>query len=119
MKIIKKFKLPEFLKEMISTECLTLEKELISMSGIVSVAYRVVDMSFRRFGNKLVIASPMADPDGTVVYTIGAVIYDTFKAVGLGVYIEIIRQPLPNRSLPAQEWQFQLLRNFNNFRKHI
>lgn len=103
IKIIDKFKLPEFLKEMMSAECLTLEKELISLSGIVTVAYSVVDLSFRRFGNKLIIASPMPDPEGTVVHTIGAVIYDTFKAVGLGEYIEIIRQPLPNRSWPAEE----------------
>jgi len=97
IKIIEKFKLPEFLKEMISMEHLTLEKELISLSGIVMVAYSIIDLSFRRFGNRLVIASPMPDPDEAAVHTIGEVIYDTFKAVGLGGYIEIIRQPLPNR----------------------
>jgi hypothetical protein len=97
LKIVDKFKLPEFLKDMISTKCLTLETELISLSGIVFVAYSIVDLSFRRFGNKLVIASPMPDPDGTVVHTIGAVVEETFKAVGLSGYIEIIRQPLPNR----------------------
>ena len=97
IKIIEKFKLPEFLKEMISMEHLTLEKELISLSGIVMVAYSIIDLSFRRFGNRLIIASPMPDPDEAAVHTIGEVIYDTFKAVGLGGYIEIIRQPLPNR----------------------
>jgi len=97
IKIIEKFKLPEFLKEMISMEYLTLEKELISLSGIVMVAYSIIDLSFRRFGNRLIIASPMPDPDEAAVHTIGEVIYDTFKAVGLGGYIEIIRQPLPNR----------------------
>jgi HD-like signal output (HDOD) protein len=103
MKIIEKFKLPEFLKEMISMQYLTLEKELISLSGIVMVAYSIIDLSFRRFGNRLVIASPMPDLDGTVMHTIGEVIYDTFKAVGLGGYIEIIRQPLPNRNWPMEE----------------
>ena len=97
LKIVDKFKLPEFLKDMISTECLTLETELISLSGIVIVAYSIVDSSFRRFGNKLVIASPMPDPNGTVVHTIGAVVEETFRAVGLAGYIEIIRQSLPNR----------------------
>jgi hypothetical protein len=100
LKIVDKFKLPEFLKDMISTKCLTLETELISLSGIVIVAYSIVDLSFRRFGNKLVIASPMPDPDGTVVHTIGAVVEETFKAVGLSGYIEIIRQSLPNRGWP-------------------
>ena len=97
VKFIDKFKLPEFLKDMISTECLTLETELISLSGIVMMAYSIVDLSFRKFGNKLVIASPMPDPDVTVVHTIGAIVEDTFKAVGLAGYIEIIRQSLPNR----------------------
>ena len=97
VKFIDKFKLPEFLKDMISTECLTLETELISLSGIVMMAYSIVDLSFRKFGNKLVIASPMPDPDVTVVHTIGAVVEDIFKAVGLAGYIEIIRQSLPNR----------------------
>jgi hypothetical protein len=97
VKFIDKFKLPEFLKDMISTECLTLETELISLSGIVMMVYSIVDLSFRKFGNKLVIASPMPDPDVTVVHTIGAVVEDTFKAVGLAGYIEIIRQSLPNR----------------------
>jgi hypothetical protein len=96
VKFIDKFKLPEFLKDMISTECLTLETELISLSGIVMMAYSIVDLSFRKFGNKLVIASPMPDPDGTVIHTIGAVVEDIFRAVGLAGYIEIIRQSLPN-----------------------
>ena len=100
VKFIDKFKLPEFLKDMISTECLTLETELLSLSGIVMIAYSIVDLSFRKFGNKLVIASPMPDPDGMVVHTIGAVVEDTFKAVGLAGYIEIIRQSLPNRGWP-------------------
>ncbi|HVO65103.1 MAG TPA: HDOD domain-containing protein [Syntrophales bacterium] len=103
IKIIEKFKLPEFLKEMISMEYLTLEKELISLSGIVMAAYSIIDLSFRRFGNRLVIASPMPDPDEMAVHTIGEVIYDTFKAVGLGGYIEIKRQPLPIQNWPAKE----------------
>lgn len=99
VKIIEKYELPEFLKEMISTDCLTLEKELISLSGIVMLAYSIVDLSFRRFGNKLVIASPMPDPDGMVVHTTGAVVQETFRAVGFGEYIEVIRQTVPEHNL--------------------
>jgi hypothetical protein len=98
VKIIEKYELPEFLKEMISADCLTLEKELMSLSGMVMLAYSIVDMSFRRFGNKLVIASPMPDLDGMVIHTTGAVIEETFKAVGLAEYIEIIRQTIPNHT---------------------
>ncbi len=96
MKIIEKYELPEFLKDMISTNCLTLEKGLLSLSGIVMLAFSIVDLSFRRFGNRLVIASPMPDPDGMVVHTTGAVIEETFKAVGLAEYIEVIRQTVPD-----------------------
>ncbi len=102
MKIIEKYELPEFLKEMVSTDCITLETELMSLSGIVMLAYSIVDLSFRRFGNKLVIASPMPDPDGMVVHTTGAVIEETFKAVGLAGYIEVKRHVLPNQKLSLE-----------------
>jgi hypothetical protein len=102
MKIIEKYELPEFLKEMISTDCITLETELMSLSGIVMLAYSIVDLSFRRFGNKFVIASPMPDPDGMVVHTTGEVIEETFKAVGLAGYIEVKRHVLPNQKLSLE-----------------
>lgn len=97
IKIIENFKLPIFLKDMILTDCLTLEAELISLSGIVFVANSIVDVTFRRFGNKFVLLSPMPDPDGIVAHTLGSVIDATFKAVGLSGYMEIIRQSLPMR----------------------
>ena len=102
MKFMEKFGLPEFLKDVISTTCLTLETELISLSGIVIAAYSIVDLSFRSFDNKLVLSSPMPDPEGMIVHTIGATIEETFKAVGLGGYIEIIRPPEPNQKLFQQ-----------------
>jgi hypothetical protein len=97
MKFMEKFGLPEFLKDVISTTCLTLETELVSLSGIVIAAYSIVDLSFRRFDNKLVLSSPMPDPEGMIVHTVGATIKEIFKAVGLGGYIEIIRPPEPNQ----------------------
>jgi hypothetical protein len=97
MKFLEKFGLPEFLKDVISTTCLTLETELVSLSGIVIAAYSIVDLSFRRFDNKLVLSSPMPDPEGMIVHTVGATIKEIFKAVGLGGYIEIIRPPEPNQ----------------------
>ena len=97
LKIVERFNLPDLLKDMISTKFLTLEKELISLSGIVMIAHSMVDLSFRRFGNKLVLSSPMPDPEGKIVHTIGAVIEETFKAAGLGGYIEIHRPPEPEQ----------------------
>jgi HD-like signal output (HDOD) protein len=102
MKFMEKFGLPEFLKDVISTTCLTFETELISLSGIVIVAYSIVDLSFRRFDNKLVLSSPMPDPEGMIVHTMGATIKDIFKAVGLGEHIEIVRPPVPNQKLSAE-----------------
>jgi len=97
LKIVEKFNLPEFLKDIISTKYLTLEAELLSLAGIVMIANSTVDMSFRRFGNKLVIVSPMPDPEGKIVHTIGAVIEEIFKAVGLRGYIEIHKPPEPDQ----------------------
>ncbi|MGA3207847.1 MAG: HDOD domain-containing protein [Syntrophales bacterium] len=102
MKFMDKFGLPEFLKDVISTTCLTLETELISLSGIVVTAYSIVDLSFRRFDNKLVLSSPMPDPEGMIVHTMGATIEDIFKAVGVGGYIEIRRPPVPNQKSSAE-----------------
>jgi HD-like signal output (HDOD) protein len=99
MKFMEKFGLPEFLKDVISMTCLTLETELISLSGVVIVAYSIVDLSFRRFDNKLVLLSPMPDSEGTIVHTMGATIEEIFKAVGLGGYIEIKRPPAPKQKL--------------------
>ena len=96
---MEKFGLPEFLKDVISMTCLTLETELISLSGVVIVAYSIVDLSFRRFDNKLVLLSPMPDSEGTIVHTMGATIEEIFKAVGLGGYIEIKRPPAPRKKL--------------------
>jgi len=95
VKIIEKFRLPEYLKDMVSAHYLTLETELVSLSGIVILAYSIVDLNFRRFGDKLVIVSPMPEPDGMVEHTTGEIIEGTFKAVGLAKYIQIIRQSLP------------------------
>jgi len=95
VKIVEKFKLPDYLKDMISTDCLTLDTKMISLSGIVMLAYSMVDLSFRRFDNRLAIATPMADMEG-MAPTIGSVIEDIFKSVGLASYLKIIRRPLPN-----------------------
>jgi HD-like signal output (HDOD) protein len=101
-KIVEKFSLPDFVKDIISTKGLSLETEFISLSGIVIVACSIVELSFRRFNNKLVLFSPMPDPEGMIVHTTGAVIEETFKAVGLGGYIEIIRPPDINQKLSAE-----------------
>jgi HD-like signal output (HDOD) protein len=100
-KFMEKFGLPEFLKDVIATTCLTLETELISLSGVVIVAYSIVDLSFRRFDNKLVLLSPMPDPEGIIAHTLGATVAEIFRAVGLGSYIEIRRPPEPNQKSPA------------------
>jgi hypothetical protein len=102
MKFLEKFGLPEFLKDVIYTTCLTLETELISLPGIVITAYSIVDLSFRRFDNKLVLLSPMPDPEGMIMHTMGATIKEIFKAVGLGGYIEIMRPPEPKQKLSQE-----------------
>ena len=92
VKFIDHFKLSEKLKALVSAKCVTLGQKLITLSGIVMVAHSIVDDSFRKFHNKLVIASPMPDREGKVIYTTGWAIEGMFRAAGLSRHIEIINQ---------------------------
>jgi HD-like signal output (HDOD) protein len=89
VKFIEHYNFSENLKEMVSTKCLSLGPKLMTLPGIVVAAHHIVDSSFRRFHNKLVIASPMPDREGNVVYTTGWAIEGMFRAVGLSRHIEI------------------------------
>lgn len=90
IKFIERYNFSEKLKDIISAKCLTLGQKLMTLSGIVTTAYAVVDYSFRTNHNKLVIASPLPDQEGNVAYTTGWAIEGMFKAVGLSKHIELI-----------------------------
>ncbi len=88
-KIIEKFNLPDYLRDMVRIEHLMLGEDLVTLPGIVRLAWHSVDASFRRRG-KLVIGSPMPDQGKGVVSTRGSLILEQFRAIGLEKYLELI-----------------------------
>ncbi len=89
LKIVERFKLPEFLKEIIFSPHFRFVEDSLHLSAIVNLAYSIVDRSFKKHG-KLVLQSPMPDLEGLVPSTPGSIILDQFNAIGLGKYMEVI-----------------------------
>jgi hypothetical protein len=87
--IVKRFKLPAFLNEVLRHPCLSLKEGSIDWPGIVSIAHSAVDQSFKKYG-RMVLQSPMPDADGVVSSSLGSIMADEMNAVGLGQYLEII-----------------------------
>jgi len=100
IEIIKKFELPEYLKGILSPHPFTLHDESFSISAIVDLAYALVDRSFIKSG-KLIIRSPLPDKEGLVIHTLGSMISEQFRNLGLGSYMELIPSPL-DRELRLQ-----------------
>lgn len=100
-RIIEKFSLPEYLKQMIFVDNLVVEANYITMTGMTQLAVSYVASSFNKFSNRLVIeALPMpAGQDQTL--SLDAIIEEQFNAVGLGKYLRIIRKR--ERILPKYE----------------
>jgi HD-like signal output (HDOD) protein len=100
LKVVDFFKLPEFLKEVISFSSLQLEENSFSISSIIELAHSEVDKSFKKFG-KFVIQSPMPDEEGMVLTTLGADLAHQFEAVGLGVFLEVLPTLSPRQKILA------------------
>ena len=96
-KMVERFNLPEYLKDMICCRHIKLGIDLLTLPGITHLAWSSVDASFRSAG-KFVIDSPMPDPEGQVITTQGAIISDQFRAIGLEKYLKIIKRDLPQTS---------------------
>ncbi|MBN1380640.1 MAG: HDOD domain-containing protein [Deltaproteobacteria bacterium] len=94
---IEKYNFSENLKDIISAKYLTLGQKLVKLSSIVLIAHTLVDHSFRNFHNKLIIASPLPDPDGNITYTTGWAIESMFKAVGLSKHIKLLNPSQTNQ----------------------
>jgi hypothetical protein len=94
------FKLPEFLKEILSFSLLRFEEGSFSGSSIVDLAHSAVDKSFKKFG-KFVIQSPMPDTDGILLNSPGSILAAQLEAVGLGSFLEIISTITPRQQIQA------------------
>jgi hypothetical protein len=100
-RIVEKFALPDYLKQMLFSESLVVEENYITLSGLTQIAIGIVGTSFNKHHNHLVIEvlSSLRDRDETIA--LDRIISDQFNAVGLGKYLRIIRKR--ERLLPKYE----------------
>jgi hypothetical protein len=100
-RIVERFALPEYLKQMLFAESLVVEENYITISGLTQIAINIVASSFHKHHNHLVIEvlSSLTDRDETIA--LDRIISDQFNAVGLGKYLRIIRKR--ERLLPKYE----------------
>jgi len=101
-RIIEKFALPDYLKQMIFSESIVVEENYITVSGMTQIAINFVEASFHKFHNHLVIEAllpPVTGRDEAMV--LETIIEGQFNAVGLGKYLRIIRKR--ERLLPKYE----------------
>lgn len=88
-KTIDRFSLPDYLKSIVHSNCLSLDTQVIALKGIVQLAHDTVSASFQKFHNKLVLESPPPGPERDAAGMLGNIIKEQFNAVGLGQYIRI------------------------------
>lgn len=101
-RIIEKFALPDFLKQMVFAESLVVEENYITVSGIAQVAISLVAASFHKFHNHLVIETITPSTWGRdETITLQTIFENQFNAVGLSKYLRIINKR--ERLLPKYE----------------
>ena len=78
---------------MIVTRGFSLVRMGIDLSGVVQMAIAVVEMSFQRFNNRLVITTPILSLTDEGAITLGAIIEEQFAAAGLLKYLQVVVKP--------------------------
>jgi hypothetical protein len=96
-KMVERFKLPDFLLEVLSSPVCNFTENSFNVRGVVQLAHAIVDKNFKNYG-KFIIQSPMPDREGLVTSTLGAIMENQLDAIGLGSFLEII----PSLSLRQQ-----------------
>jgi hypothetical protein len=89
-RIIRRFNLPEYLHEMIMTNCFTLEHMGIGLPTVVKLASAAVEWSFRNLDNKLVFRSPQTSPGDRFASSLAVIVEEQFAAAGLKKYLIIL-----------------------------
>jgi hypothetical protein len=89
-RIIRRFQLPEYLHEMIMSDCFILERMGIGLPSVVKLAVAAVDWSFRTQSNKLVLRSPQTSRDGRFTPSLAAIVEEQFAAAGMKKYLLIL-----------------------------
>ena len=89
-RIIRRFQLPEYLYEMIMTNCFILDRMGIGLATVVKLAISAVDWSFRTMNNKLVFRSPYTLLEDRFAPSMAGIIEEQFAAAGLKKYLVIL-----------------------------
>ncbi len=93
VKIVERYGLPDYMKTVILAQSVIMEEHQVSLIGIVYLAYDMVNASFQRHGNRLVIKCQTPRPATDVTRTLEAIIANKFRSVGLERFLHIIRVP--------------------------
>ena len=96
-KMVERFKLPDFLREVLSSPVCNFTENSFNVRGVVQLAHSIVDKNFKNYG-KFVIESPMPDKEGLVTSSQGSIMSNQMDAIGLGSFLEIV----PTLSLRQQ-----------------
>ena len=99
-KMVERFKLPDFLLEVLSSPVCNFTENSFNVRGVVQLAHAIVDKNFKYYG-KFIIQSPMPDKEGLVTSSLGSIMSNQMDAIGLGSFLEII----PSLSLRQQIYQ--------------
>ncbi len=89
LKIIETFMLPDYLKEIIAEDKIILQKNSLSVQGIIYLAQSLVEKIIRDHG-LIAIKSPMPEVKDNLETTLGLKILEYFGLIGLGSYVKIL-----------------------------
>jgi hypothetical protein len=90
IKFIEAFTLPDYLKEFITEDQIILQKNSLSVQGIVYLAHALVEKIIRDHG-LILIKSPMPDIKDNLETTLGLKISEYFELIGLGRFLKLLR----------------------------
>jgi HD-like signal output (HDOD) protein len=88
--IIETFMLPDYLKELILENQIILQKNSLSVQGIIYLAQSLVEKNICDHG-LIAIKSPMPEIQDNLETTLGLKISQYFGMIGLGSYLKILR----------------------------
>ena len=91
-RIMRRFQLPEYLYEMILTNCFILDRIGIALPTVVKLAISAVDWSFLTLNNKLVFRSPYTSLEDRFAPSLAAIVEEQFAAAGLKKYLVVIAE---------------------------
>lgn len=90
-KMVRRYRLPNYIGKVILARQVILEENTISLPGIVYMAHDMVENSFRKHHNRLVLRCQIPRPQTDVTRTLEAIVTEKFRAVGLEKYLHILR----------------------------